>query len=107
MAWSLTNLLIQIVGGILGGHAAAAAAKEHSFGALGHTLTGLAGGAFSGGFFQIAAATMVTGTGSLQEPSFVEQVVIQCFAGAVAGGIVTLAVGFMKHSINERKLPKG
>jgi hypothetical protein len=41
MEWTLTNLWIQIVAGILGGHAAAAATKEYSFGALGHTLAGM------------------------------------------------------------------
>jgi hypothetical protein len=41
MKWSVTNLWIQIVTGILGGHAAAVAAKEHSFGVLGHTVAGI------------------------------------------------------------------
>ena len=35
MTWTFTNLVIQIIAGILGGHAAATAAHEHSFGAFG------------------------------------------------------------------------
>jgi uncharacterized membrane protein YeaQ/YmgE (transglycosylase-associated protein family) len=52
MTWTLTNLVIEIIAGIVGGHAIAAVAKEHSFGALGHTITGALGGAFSGYFLQ-------------------------------------------------------
>jgi hypothetical protein len=32
MTWTFTNLIIQIITGILGGHAAASAAEEHSLG---------------------------------------------------------------------------
>lgn len=106
MEWSVTNFWIQIATGILGGHAAAIAAKEHSFGAFGHTLAGLVGGALSGYFLQTFAATMVTGTGSLNEPRFVEQVVLQGLTGAVAGAIATLLVGFVKHSIDQHKSTK-
>jgi len=48
----LTNVFIQIVAGILGGHAAAAAANEHSFGVFGHTIVGAGGGCLSGLFLQ-------------------------------------------------------
>ena len=34
MVWTTTNLVIQIIAGILGGNVAALASKEHSFGAL-------------------------------------------------------------------------
>ena len=39
MTWTLTSLVIQIITGVVGGHLAATAAHEHSFGAVGHTLT--------------------------------------------------------------------
>ncbi len=78
MPWTFTNLVIAIIAGILGGHAAAAASREHSFGALGHTVTGAAGGALSG-------------------------TLIQAVTGAVVGGICTLLVGFIKRSIDEHK----
>jgi hypothetical protein len=103
MTWTLTNLVIQVVAGILGGNAAAAAAKEHGFGALGHTITGALGGGLSGGLFQTFVGTIVTGGGSLNEPTAVEQGVLQGLTGAAAGGILTLIVGFIKHSIDEHK----
>jgi hypothetical protein len=103
MPWTFTHLVIQIITGILGGHAAAAASKEHSFGALGHTIAGAAGGALSGVFFQTYVSTVVTASGSMAEPTAGEQAIIQAVTGAVVGGICTLAVGFIKRSIEEHK----
>ena len=50
MTWTITNLVIQMIAGIIGGHGAAVASKEHSFGVLGHTIVGAVGGAISGYF---------------------------------------------------------
>jgi len=61
--------VIQIIVGILGGHAAATAAKEHSFGAIGHTIVGALGGGLSGYFLQTFAGMVVTAGGSLDEPT--------------------------------------
>jgi hypothetical protein len=106
MTWTVTNLIIQIVTGIVGGHAAASAAQEHSFGALGHTLTGTLGGALSGYFLQTLAGTVVTASGSLNEPTALEQGILQGLTGAAAGGILTLIVGFIKHSIDQQRPSK-
>jgi hypothetical protein len=38
MNWTLTNFLIEMIAGIVGGHAIAVVAKEHNFGALRHTI---------------------------------------------------------------------
>jgi uncharacterized membrane protein YeaQ/YmgE (transglycosylase-associated protein family) len=103
MMWTLTNLVIQIITGILGGHAAAAASREHSFGALGHTIAGAAGGALSGTFFQTYISTVVTAGGAVNEPTAIEQDIIQAVTGAVVGGICTLLVGFIKRAIDEHK----
>ena len=103
MTWTLTSLVIQIVAGLAGGHVAAAAAHEHAFGAIGHTITGLAGGFLSGAFLQTLAVTMVTGTGTLNEPRPAEIFMIQALTGLAAGAIATLVVGFIKHSIDQHK----
>ena len=60
MIWTSTNLVIQIVTGVLGAHFAASAAHEHGFGFFGHTIAGLIAGAFSGYFLQKLAVTVVT-----------------------------------------------
>ncbi len=106
MEWSITNVWIQIVTGLLGGNAAAAAAHEHSFGILGHSVVGAIGGALSCYFLQTLAATVVTGTGSVNQPNFAELVILQGLTGAVCGAIATLVVGFVKHSLDQRKSAK-
>jgi uncharacterized membrane protein YeaQ/YmgE (transglycosylase-associated protein family) len=103
MTWTFTNLVVQIVTGILGAHAAAVAVHEHSFGALGHTVVGALGGGLSGYFLQSLASTMVTASGSLNQVSVVDQAVVQGLVGAVAGGILMLVVGLVKHSLDRGK----
>ena len=105
MAWTVTNLVIQIIFGILGGHAAAAATKEFNFGALGHTIAGAIGGILSGCFLQTIAGTLVTGTGDVMASNPVEQAVIQGLTGAVAGGIAVLLVGVIKLGMDHTKTP--
>ncbi len=107
VSWSTTNLIIQIIAGIIGGHGAAVASKEYSFGALGHTIAGAIGGALSGYFLQTIVATVVTGTGAVnQDADVVTQWVLQGLAGLAAGAIFTLAVGLLKHSIDQHKKGK-
>jgi hypothetical protein len=101
MTWTVGNLIIQTIAGVFGGQAAAAAAREHDFGVLGHTVVGALGGALGGLFFQTLAATVVMGNGAVAEPTAVENAVIQAFTGAVVGGCLTLIVGFVKHSIDQ------
>jgi uncharacterized membrane protein YeaQ/YmgE (transglycosylase-associated protein family) len=106
MIWTTSNLIIQIVTGILGAHFAATLAKEHSFGFLGHTLTGLIAGAFSGYFLQSLAATVVTANGSLNELRPPENFMLQALTGIAAGACLTLVVGFIKHAIDTHKSPE-
>ena len=101
MTWTVTNLVIEVVAGILGGHALAIAMQEHSVGALGRTIAGAIGGGISGCFLQTAAPVLVTGGGALNVPRLFDQALIHSLTGAVAGGIVMLMVGFFKASINE------
>jgi uncharacterized membrane protein YeaQ/YmgE (transglycosylase-associated protein family) len=107
MTWTVTNLVIQIIAGILGGHVAAAAAKEHSFGAFGHTVAGAVGGALSGYFLQGVAATMVDVNGNINDVSAPTQWMLQSLSGLMAGAAATLIVGFVKHSIDHHKAGGG
>jgi hypothetical protein len=103
MTWTFTSLMIQIIGGIIGGHIAAVAAHEHSFGLIGHTVAGWGGGFLSGYFLQTLAVTMVTGTGTLNEPRPVDVFVVQALTGLASGAIAMLAVGFIKNSIDQHR----
>ena len=94
MSWTLWGLVVQVISGVFGAHAAASAAHEYRFGFIGHSITGLVGDAVSGTFLQEAAITIVTGSGSRNPSTTAETVVTHMLAGAVAGGILMLAVGF-------------
>ena len=61
--WTVVNLAIQAIAGILGAHTAAMAAQEHHFGFVGHSLVGLIAGTLSGYFLQRIVMTTVYGTG--------------------------------------------
>jgi NhaP-type Na+/H+ or K+/H+ antiporter len=107
MTWTLTNFFIEIVGGIAGGLGMPAAVEEHSFGALGHSATGAIGGAISGYFFQTAVATVVNSAGSVQQdPDAVTEAFLQMLGGLAAGAIVTMIVGFAKHSMDRHRAAK-
>jgi hypothetical protein len=103
MSGFAVSFLIQTVAGILGAHGAAVAAHEHRFGFLGHTLVGAIAGALGGFFLQSLAVTMVTASGSMNEPTPVENAVIQALTGLVVGGCAMLAVGLVRKLIEEHK----
>ena len=107
MTWTITNLFIEIIAGIVGAHAISAAAKEYSFGVIGRTIAGAVGGAFSGYFLQTLAATVVNATGEVQNDADpVTQWLLQGLTGLAAGAILTMAVGFAKHSIDHHRIRK-
>ncbi len=97
MTWTLWGLAVQTIAGFFGAHAAAAAAHEHRFGFLGHSIAGLVGGVLSGTFLQEAAITIVTGSGSQNPSTAAEILVTHVLTGAVAGGILMLAVGLWRR----------
>jgi hypothetical protein len=58
-------------------------------------LVGALAGAFSGYFLQSVVLTVVTGSGSLNEPRIADAAILETLAGAAAGAIATSAVGFV------------
>ena len=95
MEWTTTSLVLQTVAGFVGAHLAAIALHDHRFGLLGHSLIGLIASALSGYFLQVEVLTVVTGSGSLNEPRVAEIFVIEASTGAVVGGIAMAAVGML------------
>lgn len=105
MSWTLTNLLIELIAGIVGGHMIAAVAKEHSFGALGHTIAGALGGGLSGFFLQTLAGMVVDSAGNAyQATDQVTEWFIQGVTGLIAGAMVTMAIGFAKQPFEQQRL---
>lgn len=95
-----TNLIVQIIAGFAGAHFAATALPDLRFGWIGHSPVGLIAGALSGYFLQTKALTVVTGSGSMNEPRVAEVAVIEALTGAVVGAIVTAAIGFLIKEIS-------
>jgi hypothetical protein len=98
MIWTVTEL-IEIVTGITGAHIAAVAARDYSFGRIGHSVAGAAAGGLSGCVLQMF-------TGFFSESRPFEQMAGHILAGATAGGILMLAIGFAKHSIDAHRVSK-
>jgi hypothetical protein len=103
MTWTATNIMIQIVAGVLGAHGAAVAAHEHRFGFLGHTLAGAIAGALSGYFLQTLAITMVTAGGSMNEPTAVENAALQSLTGLVVGACGMMGVALVRIGMQEQR----
>ena len=106
MSWMATNVVIQIIAGVLGAHGAAVAAHEHRFGFLGHTLAGALAGASSGYFLQTLAVTMVTAGGSMNEPIAVENAALQSLTGLVVGACCMMGVALVRMGMQEHKNPE-
>jgi hypothetical protein len=95
MQWTTTSFLIQVVAGFVGTHLAAAVVREHAFGFWGHTAVGLVAGAVGGYFLQTYAATVVTGSGSLNGARPADIYFLQAATGATLGGIAMMAIGMI------------
>jgi hypothetical protein len=95
MTW-MDGVILQTIAGLAGGHLAAVAAPEYRFGWIGHSLTGLIGGALSGAFLQSLAGTIVNGNGDPNLSTPAEIFAVQFLTGAVAGAIMAIIVGFLK-----------
>jgi len=90
----ITDLLVQLVSGAIGGNAVGRALKDYSLGPVGNTIAGALGGGVGGrllGALVPALASAATGGGF-----DLGAVLGQAAGGGVTGAIVTVAVGFIK-----------
>jgi hypothetical protein len=97
--WTILNLLIQAVAGVLGAHAMTMVAHEYSFGSIGHSLVGLVAGALSGFFAQQIVMTTISGTGGAMPITDLDADICQAVAGLAVGGIAMLVVGLLRHEM--------
>jgi hypothetical protein len=89
----MTNLMIEIIAGIVGAHTVAMAVREYSFGALGRSVVGAIGG-YVGGYF-LNAAMVVNGSNALNESRLLDQAMAHSITAAATGGILILAISFI------------
>ena len=100
--WTVANLVIQAISGIVGAHVAAHIVHEHGFGFVGHSLTGLLAGTLSGCFFQRLANTMVLSTGEAMLVSALDSAVLQALTGAGVGGVAMLVIGLIRYELKAK-----
>jgi hypothetical protein len=86
---NLTTLIVQLIGGALGGYAAGNVSKEMNLGAIGNAIVGALGGGVGGQIF----LTLLGLSGTVQ-------IVSALVAGGLSGGLATLLIGFLKSKIS-------
>jgi len=102
MSSTLIALIIQVIAGIAGGHAAGAAMKDVNLGGLGNTIAGAVGGAGGGQLLQMlipALAGAAGGGGGLDLSAVVGQVV----GGGAGGAVLTGIIGLLKNAMAGQK----
>jgi hypothetical protein len=90
----LTNLLIQIVAGAVGGNLAGAM-KDINLGTVGNTIAGAVGGGL-GGQALAALVPMLANAGTNLD---IGALVGQVAGGGVAGAILTAIIGLIKNKM--------
>jgi len=95
MSATLMNLIIQIIGGAIGGNGAGASLKNLTLGPIGNTIAGAIGGGVGGQLLQLAIP-ILSGAGGHMDPAAMAG---QLVGGGVAGGILTAVVGAVKNAM--------
>lgn len=95
MSGMLINVIIQILGGAIGGNAAGAALKDVNLGAVGNTVAGAIGGGIGGQLLAAFIPTLAATTSSLDIATIASQAV----GGGVTGAILTGMIGLIKNKM--------
>ena len=93
MTWTMTNLVIEIIAGIVGAHIVALEARGSNFGALGRSVVGAIGG-YVGGYL-LDAAMVLNGSNALYVSRLLDQTMAHSFTAAATGGLLILAISFV------------
>ena len=86
---NLTTLIVQLIGGALGGYAAGNVSKEMNLGTIGNAIVGALGGGVGGQIF----LTLLGLSGTVQ-------IVSALVTGGLSGGLATLLIAFLKSKIS-------
>ena len=90
---TITNLIIQLIAGAVGGNAAGAALKDYNLGNLGNTIAGAIGGVGGGQILQaLIPAIASAADGNLDLGAIAGQIV----GGGAGGAILTVIAGLVK-----------
>jgi hypothetical protein len=95
----ITNLLVQLLSGAVGGNVAGAAMKKSSLGTLGNSIAGILGGGLGA---QIMSALGVAGAaagGPAAAAMSLEQIVSNVAGGGVGGAVLIAIIGAIRKSM--------
>lgn len=95
----LTDLLVQVVAGAVGGNAAGRASKKVDLGPLGNTISGALGGGIGGQILSALLPALATTAANAGQGFDIAAFLGQAAGGGVTGAIVTAAVGLLKKRL--------
>jgi uncharacterized membrane protein YeaQ/YmgE (transglycosylase-associated protein family) len=95
MSGTLIDLIIQIVAGVIGGHAAGATLKNYTLGAIGNTIAGAVGGVVGVQLLAQVMPALASTAGNVDASALVGQVV----GGGVGGAIFAVLAGLTKWMV--------
>ncbi len=90
----MENLIVQLIGGAVGGNVAGKAMKDKSLGTLGNSIAGIVGGGI-GGQLLSSIVPALAGGGGMDIGSIIGNIA----GGGVGGGVLMMIVGFIKKSM--------
>ena len=95
MSGTLIDLIIQIVAGVIGGHAAGATLKNYTLGAIGNTIAGAIGGVAGVQLLAQVIPGLANTAGNVDVGALVGQIV----GGGVGGAIFAVLAGLTKWMV--------
>ena len=90
----ITQLIIQLVAGAIGGNAAGAVMKDKSLGTIGNTIAGVIGGGVGG---QILNAVLGSGAAEATAGLDISAIIQQIAGGGIGGAILIVIAGVIKN----------
>lgn len=91
----LTSLLVQIVGGAVGGNVAGAAMKDKSLGTIGNSIAGVLGGGIGGQILNALGVAVATGG------TDVSSMAGNAGTGGVGGAVLLIVVALVKKYLKK------
>ncbi len=88
------ELLINLIGGAVGGNAAGAALKNFSLGTIGNSIVGILGGGIGG---QLLGSLGIMGGGDADSSLEMGSIASNVVGSGAGGGILMVVVGFIKN----------
>ncbi len=92
-------LIMNLVGGALGGNAAGAVLKKQSLGTLWNSVVGIIGGGLGGQLLSSLGTSFGADTGSALS---IGNIVGNILSSGVGGGILMVIVGFIKKALAKK-----